>query len=375
MFFRPSRKGAKRMNTVRAAVIQDTRQVAIQEFLLPTNLGAEDALLKVEMVGVCGSDPAIYKGKMKHLTALPLIPGHEPVGRIVAIGAAAAKRYGIQVGDRVVTEPTIPCGQCFQCKTGEYRMCKNLRGYGSFVPCTEPPYLWGAYSEYMYLAPNSGVHKVADDLPAEAAILVCAVMGNAIQWVQNLGGLKMGQSIVIQGAGQQGLAAVVAARECGASPIIITGLARDTRRLEFARRLGAEHCINIEDQDLIETVRDITRGKMADVVLEVSGSADAVIAALDLARAQGVIVIAGLTGNKAIPLVADKIVAKEIRVQGAFSHDARAVVPAIKLIESRRYPLEEMVTHRYALEETDLALRVAGAEVPEEHPIKVVIVP
>lgn len=363
------------MNTVRAAVIEDTRKVSIQDFPYPTQLGPDDALMKVEMVGVCGSDPSIYKGKMKHLAVMPLIPGHEPVGRIVEIGEAAAQRYGVKVGDRVVTEPTIPCGQCYPCKTGEYRMCKKLRGYGSFVPSTQPPYLWGAYSEYMYIAPNSGVHKVSDDLPAEAAILVCAVIGNAIQWVQNLGELKIGQSIVIQGAGQQGLAAVIAARESGASPIIITGLARDTRRLEFARRLGADHCINIESVDLVETVREITQGNLADVVLEVAGSSDAVAASLDLVRPQGTVVLAGLTGNKAIPLVADKIVAKEIRMQGGFSHDVRAVKPAIKLVESRRYPLEEMVTHRYSIEEADLALRVAGGEVPEESPIKVVIVP
>ena len=363
------------MSDVRAAVIEDVRSMSVQTFPMPTHLGPDEALMKVEMVGVCGSDPAIYKGKMKHLAAMPLIPGHEPVGCTVEIGDEAAKRYGVSVGDRVVLEPTIPCGSCYQCKTGDYRMCQNLRGYGSFVPCTEPPHLWGAYAEYMYIAPNSGVHKISADLPAEAAILICAVVGNAIQWVQNLGDLKVGQSIVIEGAGQQGLAAVVAARECGASTIIVTGLARDARRLEFARRLGADHCINVEAQDIIETVREITTGRMADLVLDVTGSPDGVVASLDLVRPMGTVVSAGLTGNKAIPLVVDKIVAKEIRFQGAFSHDIRAVLPAIQIVESRRYPLEEMITHRYPVDQAETALRVAAGEVPEEYPIKVVIAP
>lgn len=363
------------MREVRAAVIEDVRKVSLQTFPMPTRLSPEDALLKVEMVGVCGSDPSIYKGKMKHLAVMPLIPGHEPVGTIVEIGREARERYGVEVGDRVVIEPIIPCGTCYACKVGEYRMCANIRGYGSFVPSTEPPYLWGAYSEYMYIAPNSGVHRVSDDLPAEAAILICAVVGNALQWVQNLGGLKAGQNIVIEGAGQQGLAAVVAARECGAGTIIVTGLARDRRRLEFARRLGADYCLDVEKDNVVEAVSETTNGEMADIVLEVAGSPDAVTDALDLVKRQGTVVCAGLTGNKAIPLVVDKIVAKEIRLQGAFSHDIRAVLPAIKIVESCRYPLEEMVTHCYPLEKAELALRVAGGEVPQEEPIKVVIKP
>ncbi len=126
---------------------------------------------------------------------------------------------------------------------------------------------------------------------------------------------------------------------------------------------------------MIEAVREITGGKMADVVLDVTGSPDGVVASLDLVRSQGTVVSAGLTGNKAIPLIVDKIVAKEIRFQGAFSHDIRAVLPAIQIVKTRRYPLEEMITHRYPLDQAETALRVAAGEVSGENPIKVVIIP
>jgi len=108
----------------------------------------------------------------------------------------------------------------------------------------------------------------------------------------------------------------------------------------------------------------------------VTGSPKGAITAIDLVKKKGTVILPGLYGmDREIPLVLDKIVYKEVRVQGAFSHDFRSVLPAIRLAESGKYPLEKMVTHRFPLEEAEMAVKVAGGEIEGEDPIKVVIVP
>ena len=120
------------------------------------------------------------------------------------------------------------------------------------------------------------VHKISDALPSEEAVFICAVLGNAIRWLRNLGGVSIGNTVVIEGPGLQGLAGVIVAKESGADPIIVTGLGRDGKRFELAREFGATHCLNIELQDPVEAVREITHGAMADVVMDVTGNPEGV---------------------------------------------------------------------------------------------------
>jgi len=220
------------------------------------------------------------------------------------------------------------------------------------------------------------VHKVSETLPPEAAVLVCAVLGNAIRWLRMIGGVSIGNTVVIEGPGQQGLAGVIVARESGARNIIITGLAKDHKRFDLAREFGATHCIDVEKDDPLEAVKEVTSGKMADVVMDVTGHPDGAIKALDLAGKGGTVIFPGLYGgDKEIPLVVDKVVFKEVKVQGVYSHNIQSVIPAIALAESRRYPLEKMVTHRFPLEEAERAVRLVGGEIEGEEAIKVVIIP
>jgi alcohol dehydrogenase len=128
--------------------------------------------------------------------------------------------------------------------------------------------------------------------------------------------------------------------------------------------------------DPLERVKEITQGRMADLVMDVTGNPKGCVTAIDLVKKKGTVILPGLYGmDKEILLVIDKIVFKEVRVQGVFSHDFRSVLPAIQLAESGRYPLEKMVTHRFPLEEAEKAVRLAGGEIEGEDPIKVVIIP
>jgi alcohol dehydrogenase len=244
------------------------------------------------------------------------------------------------------------------------------------ISCKEPPHLWGAYSEYLYLAPRAMVHKVRKDLRPEVGILICAVLGNGIRWLRMIGGVSLGDTVVIQGPGQQGLAGVIVAKEAGARKVIVTGITKDRARFELAKTFGADEIINAEKTDPVEAVREITQGEMADLVMDVTGNPKGAVTAIDLVKKKGTVILPGLYGmDKEIPLILDKVVFKEVRVQGVFSHDFRSVIPAIHLAESGKYPLERMVTHRFSLKEAEKAVKVAGGEVEGEDSIKVVIVP
>ncbi|MDE0298106.1 MAG: alcohol dehydrogenase catalytic domain-containing protein [Candidatus Poribacteria bacterium] len=344
----------------------------IQVFDLPV-IGEDDGLLKVEMCGVCGSDPRIFEWTDPE--RFPLIMGHEVLGRIEEIGSQASARWGIEKGDRVVVEHLFGCGHCRMCLIGEYRFCFEQLGYGGPIPSSVPPHLWGAYGEYMYLAPNSRIHRIARDVPAEAAAMTCANIGNGIRWVRTKGGVSVGDTVVVIGPGGQGLAAVLAAREAGAAIIVVIGLMGDNHRFQLAGEFGATHFINIETEDPVQSVRKLTGGALADVVMDLTGATSSAPLSLELVRPMGTIVLGSNTGEASVPLVSSKIAAKEIRYQGVNSHDTSAVRAAIKLVESRRYPIQKMVTHYFELAEVETAVRAAGGEIRLDGFIKGVIVP
>lgn len=359
-----------------SAVVIDDRKMEIREFDLP-KIGPEDALLKLEMTGICGSDIGLYNGRFKAMgLQFPLIMGHEILGRIAEIGQAAKEAYKVKEGDRVIVEAFVPCGRCHLCLTGNYRICEKGVSYGSRVPCDRPPYLWGGYGQYMYITPGSVIHKIPENVLAEEAVLAASALGNGIRFVRELGDVTIGDTVVIQGAGQMGLVSTIAAKEAGAAAIIMTGLTRDHERFQLAKEFGATHTFDSEKGDVVAQVRDLTNGRMADVVVDTTGAPPAVALSIQLIRKLGTVVSAGLTGFKPIPnFVSDLIVMNEIRFQGAISCDFRAVIPALKLVETNRYPLRKMVTHRYPLRQAETGVRALAGEIEGEYPIKVMIIP
>jgi threonine dehydrogenase-like Zn-dependent dehydrogenase len=146
-----------------AAVLARTGSIEIRELPLP-EIGPYDGLLRVEATGVCGSDVAAYHGHAPFYE-LPCVLGHELVGRIESVGEAAAKRWSVKEGDRVVVEEYLPCGTCRSCLAGAYQMCAVPR-YGGKSVDVEPG-LFGGFSEFLYLHPQAIVHRVHEETPAE----------------------------------------------------------------------------------------------------------------------------------------------------------------------------------------------------------------
>ena len=361
---------------VRAAVQVAPGKIEMREYPRPT-VGPDDGLLRVEANGICGSDVETYRGHLGGPRPA-FIPGHEPLGIIEEIGDRAAERWGVQPGDRVALEVIVPCRSCQDCLTGRYQFCRNRKyGHGVTGVDTEPA-LWGGMAEYMYLSPTSVLHKMDKTLPAEVAALYNG-MGAGVRWACHLGEVGLGDTVLVLGAGQRGIAAVVAARAAGAGTIIITGLSADAHKLAMARELGADHTLVVDGDeavDVVATVEEITGGQGADVVLELTPlAAGPVSDALLAAKRGGRVVLAGLKGNREIPLRTDLIINRALTIRGAFGVDAKGMADAIALIESRRFPLEKMHTHTFGLDEVELAIQTLGGDVPGEAAIHVSVHP
>ena len=342
---------------VAAAVLEAPGLLRMRE--LPVPRGATDAaVLRPELVGICGTDCKIYSGAMT--VPYPIILGHEIVGVLSEVGQVAEERTGVRAGDRVVAETSVPCWSCRHCRSGDYRFCRRRRAYGINTPITEPPGLWGGLAEAMHIAPGSILHRVPPEMSSRRA-LISTLLANGVEWVQNLGGLRVGDTIVIQGCGPQGLAAVVAAREAGASMVVVTGLERDAARLALAARLGAEVTIVADRDEVLERVMGLTDGDGADVVLDVTGAPQSPATSAGLARIRGTLVLAGLSGGRASELWLDDVVNREIRIQGAFVKGESAFRAALAL--AARLPaghaVDEIVSHVFPLAAADEAIAAA----------------
>jgi 2-desacetyl-2-hydroxyethyl bacteriochlorophyllide A dehydrogenase len=355
------------------AVVQTApRKLEARTLLVPQG-GDDDALLRVEACGICGSDYEQYAGALP--IPLPVVPGHEPLGVIERIGNRAAERWGVDVGDRVAVETMLPCKFCAECLKGRYHLCHRRRIY-SYVPLSEPPGLWGAYAEYMYLAPNSIVHRISPELPAEIAVLFNP-LGAGFRWAVEIPDTQPGDDVVILGPGQRGLASLIACREVGAGTIIVTGLSSDAQKLDLAREFGADHTIDVENENAKERIQAFTDGRGADVVIEVSSYATEPVAeALEYVKPGGTIVLAGLKGFRPVPgFVSDKIVIKEISVRGAIGVTSTGYRAAIRLIESGRLPLERIHTHDFRLRQAEEAIQTLAGEVEGKRSIHSCLLP
>jgi threonine dehydrogenase-like Zn-dependent dehydrogenase len=364
-------------DTTTSAVLVEPRHIELWEFDLP-EIGPNAALMKVEGTGICGSDWSPYAGT-RGQPLPPTILGHEVIGSIVELGSGAGDRWGVAEGDRIVVEESIPCNHCQLCRTGRYHMCDPVHTaegmrYG-LTPVSVEPSIWGGFGRFMYIHPNSVVHKVSAGVPVEQAPLFIP-LSNGIRWVERDGGCRIGDTVVIMGPGQHGLGCVIGAGLAGAGEIIVVGTGKDSHRLAVAKQLGADHVVSVDDGPVAEQVREITNGQMGDVVLDVTSAAPGALAdATLMARVGATIVLAGAKEGKPVTnLVSDVLLINELTIKGVYGHDWTSVDRALGLIESKSLPLDVMCTHTFPLEQADHALRTLGGE-GEPDAIHITIVP
>ncbi|CAB4869049.1 unannotated protein [freshwater metagenome] len=361
------------------AVVQVARETfEVHEFERP-KIGPDDGLLRLELCGICGSDIEQYDGRFDDMgwTVGPTIPGHEPLGFIEEIGERAAERWGVQPGDRVAIEPLIPCGHCEACRSGERTRCNGWgRNYSYGLLGTDiEPQLLGGYAEYMYLHPNTVMHRVSPSLPTDIAVLF-NLIGAGVRWAVAAPDLKPGDSILVLGAGQRGLACVIAARAAGASTVIVTDLARASNKLDFAQELGADEVIVADEENVVERVMQITGGRGVDVVVDVTPVAtQPLIDGLNVVRRGGIVIVAGVKGGPRIELDPDQLMWNSVTMRGVFTVDSASYREAIRLLEEGKGPYGRMHTASYGLSRAEEAIHHLAGRVDGPPAINVAIAP
>ena len=330
---------------MKAVVCHGPMDYKLEDITIP-KAGPGEALVKVEAVGICASDLKCYHGAAKFWgdasrpawAETEVVPGHEFVGEIVELDDAAAKRWGVKKGDRVVAEQIVPCGECRYCLRGQYWMCAphGMFGFKRATP--------GGMASYMVFPKEALVHKISKNVkPQHAAYaepLSCAL--HAVERAN----IKFADVVVVAGCGPIGLGMIAGAS--AKFPATLIALDLDDRKLEVAKKCGATHTINIGKQDPVQIIRDMTEGYGADIYLEGTGHPAAVLQGLKLLRKLGTFVCYSVFKEDVTvdwSIISDD---KELDVLGA--HLGPNCWPAaIKMIESGRLPLDEICTHQFPL--------------------------
>lgn len=344
---------------------------------MPDDLGSNWGLLKVEACGVCGSDLDQYEGYYADsgMATYPTVPGHEMVGTLVQASPELTAARAVSTGDRVAVEATIPCHLCEYCQSGDGMLCPRKQFMYGFRSTTIEAGLWGGFSEYMVLRPGTALHRLSGELSPQDAVLYNPFAGG-FEWAGRLAGTRPGDRVLILGPGMRGLGCVLAAREAGAAQIIVTGRARDARKLEIAHRLGATSTIVVDDVDTVEAVRDITGGRLVQRTVDTTPRAAApVLHAIEATAPGGTIVLAGVKGSENHPVMpVDRIVFSGIRLVGAFGVNSWAYAQAVRLLNeksARGLDFDDLHTHTFGLEDTARAITLLDPAAGREDVIHV----
>ena len=370
--------------SVLAATLLEPGHYELREYPLP-DPAPGCVLVKMEVSGICGTDKHTFQGYVGQYggagaarpVPFPIIQGHENVGTIAAIGGDG--RYTdfegvpLRIGDRVVVGPNVSCGTCYYCRHDfPYYCCENTADYGNNISAGNPPHLFGGWSQYLYVLPGSFMVKVPDDLPSEIAVLteIMAVTvgldrGKQISAFPNES-FRFDDSVVVLGVGPLGMCFVMKSRMLGAGTIIAIDLSE--YRLEFARKLGADHVINASRTSEAERqamVREWTHGRGADVAVECAGVPQAVRESLELLRIGGLLIEAGNFSDMGeIPISPHRhLCAKNARILGVGGEEPAAYGPSMRQMARymRHYPLAEFVTHRFGLRRVNEAMQKSMA--------------
>lgn len=345
-------------DTMRAVVCHAPRDYRLERVPVP-KVGPGEVLIKVTAAGVCASDvkcflgaPRIWGGEgFPAYTIAPVIPGHEFVGEVVALGEGAAAKYGLAVGDMAVSEQIIPCGECRYCRRGQYWMCQVHHIYGFHGGYDD-----GAWAEYMKFPAGALNYKVPAHVPAEHAALIeplaCAI--HAVDRAE----ISLGDVVVIAGMGPIGLCMLQVARLH--SPGLLIALDAKPDRVELARQLGADLAIDITQEDAEARVLELTDGYGCDVYIEATGHPAAVNQGLQMIRKLGTFVefsVMAAPSTVDWSIIGDQ---KELDIHGAHLSPYRYPL-AIDYVATGKVNVDALISHRYPLTEFAQAIDTAHA--------------
>jgi alcohol dehydrogenase len=358
-----------------ALVLSEPRKLERRAFPLP-KVGPRTGILRVEACGLCGTDHEQYTGHLPSQHAF--IPGHEVIGVLQEAGPEVEARWGVKAGQRVAVEVFQSCRECAACKAGLYRRCEKngLATMVGFRDAEPAPHLCGGYATHLALGWDSMLLPAPESLDPVVATLFNP-LGAAIRWGVEVPGTKPGDIVVILGPGVRGLCAAAAAKEAGASFVMITGLGpRDAPRLALAPRFGVDLAVDVAAHDPAAALRQAV-GRLADVVLDVTAKAPAAFAqGVALTKAGGTYVVAGTRGQPGAPgFNPDHVVYKELRILGALGVDVGAYRKALAMLTEAKYPFAELPRRVAGFDDLEPLIQVMAGEAPGEPPVHGVFAP
>lgn len=366
------------LRTSEAAVLVGYKEpLETRRYPVPDEVGQGEVLVRIEMAGICGTDVHLWRGELP--IPLPVILGHETVGRIDRLGPDVTKDWRgvpLAVGDRITWTSSVVCGECYYCRVKRQpTRCVARKAYGISYCSEEAPHLRGGYAEYILLRAGSSIFRLPDTLETEAVVgSGCALM-TALHGLERAP-VKLGDIVVIQGAGPVGLAALALAREAGAAKTIVIGA--PDHRLALAAEFGADHVISIEAVPSPNARCDLVHRYAgpfgADIVIEAVGHPSAVPEGLELCRDGGTYLVAGQyadAGNVAIN--PHTITRKQLNVVGSWAFEPRHMDIALNLLDRTgwKYLFAKQVTHRFRIPQANDALETVSRHLSG----KAVIVP
>lgn len=304
--------------------------------------GPDQVVLEVKAVGVCGSDIHMWRNMQSWDITLPLVLGHEFCGVIKEVGANV---QGFKSGDRVACETAAEvCGSCVYCATGDYNLCPSRLGYGALAD--------GAFTDLVAARPAI-LHRIPDNVPFEHACLtepVCVAYNALVQKTE----MKPGDLVVIQGPGPIGIMALQVARMRGAGILVVLGTSADGNRLEVAAELGADHALNIEEEDAAALVSSLGDGFGADLVVDCTGVSIALKQSMELVRPNGHITKIGW-GPQDLNFSLDMLIQKAVTLQGSFSHTYPSWERVLTLMSTGQLNLDPVIGGVYSLDDWEAA--------------------
>ncbi len=346
----------------KAMVLQEFNKPLVEIEYPLLKLSRGEILVKLEASGVCGSDVHMWRGKDPR-TPLPLILGHEGVGRVAEVDVDKKDIYGqpLGPGDLVIWDRGVTCNSCYYCAVKkEPSLCVNRKVYGINVSCKDAPHFRGCYAEYLVLFEDTKVLKITEEIAPET-LVAASCSGATSAHTHQLCGITEADSVVIQGPGPVGLFALAFALDSGAGTTIVIGAQGDEKRLKLAEDFGATHTLNVSDttaEERCQLVMDHTGGHGADVVIDTTGSPQALSEGIRLSAKGGTYALPGVAvpiGQVPISFYED-VAVKNLRIQGVWVSDTCHLYQAVRLVLSGRYPFDRLVTHKFDLKDATQAM-------------------
>lgn len=335
------------------------RPLELRSFPRP-KLAAGETLVQITCCTLCGSDLHTYLGNRPG--PAPSILGHESLGRIVEFGPGDPPRDGrgepLSIDDRVSWSVAASCGDCFFCRHGLPQKCVRLFKYGHEACCGDHP-LSGGMAEFCHLAAGTTILPVPSEVPDLAAASASCATATAAAALRTASGCR-GKTVLIQGAGLLGLTAAAMAHVEQAEHVIVADM--DPQRLEKAGRFGASAVVDVADggRALDDVVRQRTDGRGADVIIEMSGTAQAVQQGLTMLRTGGKYVLVGAVKPIGlIPLEIEQVVRRMWCIQGVHNYAPVDLATAIDFlaINCQLFPFVDLVSGVFPLDDADAAFQ------------------